>query len=115
MMDTIYPDFSVHFEMYIKDKKTYSRSTFSTTVRKKHRGCWYLIRLFNRYEFEYIGHNWFNSYLKAQKQFLTEVYKTILFTKINLKSINPESGNRVYELDTNQQNEYERFVYVPKK
>ena len=114
-MKHIYPDFSVSFEMYIKNKKSHSRTIFSTTLRKKYRGRWYLIRFYNEYEFKYNSRNWFSNYLETQGQFLTGVYKVMLFGKVDLKPIDPRDGTQIHELDPNQQDEYERLIYPSKK
>jgi hypothetical protein len=86
--------------------------SFDTTLRKKHRGKWYLWKINRIWSYKYDFD--LNTPLKI---FHAEVYNVIILGKINTSLVDMD-GNKIFKLDPNQQSEEERlsqFMKLPLK
>jgi hypothetical protein len=82
-----------------------------TYLRVKHRGKYYLWRFYRETAF---GEKIFSpeEILDAVVRFNTEIYRTQLFGKVNLKLMRDDNGilKPVFELDADQRSEAERLM-----
>lgn len=101
----IYPKVDMYFEQDAMGQKI----VFRTSLRKKHRGRWYLWDVVENYYHEHELSR--EELIETLNQFYSQVYKAIMFGKVNLKLIVERNGvvMPVFKLDPDQRAEEERL------
>lgn len=122
MKDFIYPDYDISEAFMPKvdiagHDNIWYHSMFSTKVRKRFEGKWYLIKVVTRQEIAFTDSKELDKFRQeAQKFFIRECYKCLMFYKIDKAlDLNIEGTGKwsvSVEIDPNQNPEEDRFYIV---
>lgn len=116
-MKQIYPFYDItRYDTRCDRANDHIRFEVETWVRKKHRGKYYL--WYVKRSFEYEKPQAIDAslvFMKDLQIFFADVYKVLLFGKIDPKIMHEHYGRTVplFELDKNQDSEENRLIFKP--